>query len=168
MNTYYSNTSTDPYTAQLTGQITQLTADGGAPFTLAIPSIQSQDPQLFTTGKTSPNLAFGGSANNAYDTLKDETAMVGTEIANDSGVFGNILGVSGKTFLSFIVYAIIALLAAYSMFNAQGMETPFALTLEVPILLYANYLRIVPAYVTVVIGALCLFLWVRKFWIATT
>jgi hypothetical protein len=164
MNEYDGNTETLPYTTYITdikGKV--LTSEGGAVFTNGIAYIEQVRPDMFAYVKTQPEFEKGV-ANPVFDTAFTWATMVGTKIAADATTFGGLFGMGGDTFLAMLFMLLIAFALLYVFFNAQGAETPQILLICIPILLFANYLRVIPIQVTTVLGAILALLFVRAMW----
>jgi len=163
MNEYDGNTATLPYTTKISGVGRVLTGDGGAIFTNGIAYIENVRPDMFAYVKTQPTFTKGV-ANPVFDTAFTWQTMVGTKIAADATTFGTLVGVDGQTFLALLFIILIIFALVFVFFNSQGAETPQVLLLCIPILLYANYLRVIPIQVTTVLGAILALLFVRAMW----
>lgn len=167
MNVYDGNTLLHPYTRKVSGIGYVLTTEGGADFTLAIPAIEAERTTLFETYKTQPSLTLGTS-NPVYDNAFTWQNQVGVRVTADATTFGALLGITGKDFLALGFWIIIIGAMLFVFFNHQGSETPIVLVLCIPILLYANYLRVISIQVTLVASAIMALLFSLKFWVSRT
>lgn len=163
MNLYDGNTDTLPYTTYITDVGEVLTSEGGALFTNGISYIAQVRPDMFAYVKTQPEFVKGV-ANPVFDTAFTWDTMVGTKVAADATTFGTLLGVGGDTFLALLFILLIIFALVFVFFNSQGAETPQVLLLCIPLLLFANYLRVIPIQVTTVLGAILALLFVRAMW----
>jgi hypothetical protein len=163
MNAYDGNTATNPYTTEETGFGEILTVFGGAKFVVAIPEIMSVRPDLFQRTSRTPDYETG-TATNAYDSATTWQAQVGTQVAADAAVFGNLLGISAKSFLSMGIWMFYVFAMLYVFFNKQGAETPVVLVLCIPVLLVGREFRIIESQVFNIMAVLALLLFVVKMW----
>jgi hypothetical protein len=167
INVYDNNKVSNPYTINVATYGELLTIAGGAPFTTAITNLMAVRPSIFEV--SSSKLPFtAGTASNTYDSAVAYNAQVGTIISDDATAFGNVFGINGKTFLSLGFWILYLAAVVFVFFNKQGAETPVVLILCIPLLLFAQHLRIISIQTTVVAGAFAALLFVRKMWWSAT
>jgi hypothetical protein len=94
-------------------------------------------------------------------------AQVGTVLASDFTVFGDLFGIGGDELLGFVIWAIILGIAIFGVVS-KGVAPLGMILVCFPLILVGNYFRVIGIQVTVVTGALMIFLFVRQFWIKTT
>ncbi len=167
MNTYYGLTGSNLLTENITDVGEIFTITGGTYFTNGIPAVSSVRPDMFQGEKSQPDFP-GGAAQNTYQEAFTWQEMVGAKVAADAVAFGNLFTIDGDTFLTILIMAIVGFVLIFVFFNTQGANTPVVLLLCIPLLLYANYMRVINIQVTLVISAILAFLFVRKFWWSST
>lgn len=163
MNIYDGNTSTNPYTTKTSMGGEVLTTYGGGDFIIGIPSIMAVRPDLFETSTRTPDYDTG-TATNAYDTATTWQAQVGATIAGDAAVFGTVLGVTAKQFLSLGIWTFYILAMLFVFSSTQGAESVFVMILCVPVMLIGLNFRIIDMQVFVVTCALSVLLFLFKTW----
>ena len=163
MNTYDGNTSTQPYTTNISGTGEVLTTYGGGFFTTGIPSIMQIRPDLFQSSTTTPSYETG-TATNVYDNEVAWTVQVGTTIAADATIWGTLFGVTAKQYMALGIWAAFIFAMLFTFTSRQGAETVFVMVLSAPILLTGVYFRIIDIQVVLVMAAIAVLLFVLKMW----
>jgi len=163
MNTYDGNTTTKPYTTKTSDGGEVLTTYGGGDFVSGVIAIMSVRPNIFETQVRKPDYD-DGTATNSFDNAVTWEDQVGTQIAADAAIFGNVFGVTDKQLLSMGMWAMYAFAIIFVFFNRQGAETPFVLILCVPLLFMGLNLRLISIQIFGIFSAIAVMLWLMKTW----
>lgn len=163
MNTYDGNTTTKPYTDtnSVGGEI--ITNEGGGKFIIGIPNIMDIRPDLFETSTTQPQYDKG-TANNTYDNFVTWQDQVGSLIAGDATVFGNVFGITGKRFLAMGIWVIYIMTILFIFASSKGSEAIFAMAICVPLLLIGLHFRLIEAYILGIMAVIAVMFFVVKLW----
>ena len=161
MNVYFGFSGASSLTAKEVGGSTVLSNTGGTYFVTGITGLMAVRPDIFLTTRRTPNQEYG-TATNAYDTDKMWQAQVGETIAADAEVFGDVLNVTAKQFLSLGIWAAFAFAMLFIFASAKGSESVMVMVLCVPILFSGAYFRIIELQIILVMGAVLALLFVLK------
>jgi hypothetical protein len=114
MNRYDARTGSDMYVSEdkLTKAIEKVFTDG-------VPYLKEKRPGIFLSSGATTNNLFGGTPNNTFDTSKDWIGEVGSDIAGDMAVFGNLFGLSGRDFNGMLILGVIVLV--WGLLIANGV-----------------------------------------------
>jgi hypothetical protein len=163
MNVYYEYSGSQSLTTKVSGVGTLLTDEGGAYFTSSISGIMTVRPNIFEITRRSPKYSTG-TATNAYDADKEWQEQVGTVIAGDADIIGDVLGIQPKQLLSFGIWAFYLFMVLFVFFNTKGADTPFVLLLNIPVLFIGLNFRIIEFQVFAVASVISVLLWLIKVW----
>ncbi len=142
-----------------------ITDNASGYFTQGIPGIAQVRPNLFETSVNYP-LFPGGTADNQFDTSTTWDAQVGVKIAADVAIIADLFSTDGRTALAWLFGAVIFIITIAGI--VMGGKALGLLLLNVPILMYGNYLRVIDIQITVIFALIMVFFFVRQFIFKTT
>lgn len=141
-----------------------ITDNAGAYFTTGIPGISQVRPNLFETARSKPQFD-AGAASSDYDAA-DWNTYVGSTIATDATAIGGVFNTDGRTALAWIFGLAMLILTVLGI--ALGGKGIYVMLLNLPILMYGNYLRVIDIQWTIVMALIMMFFFIRQLWWKTT
>jgi hypothetical protein len=166
IQTYYGYSGTSALVQYVTQSNEILTDAGGAIFANGIPGIATIRPNIFAVAKSKP-LAPTATANNVFDSTS-YVAMVGTPIATDLAVFGNVFGISGQNFAGWGIGILIAVATIAGMILGGRAAIAVLVVVGLPLALIGNYTHVLGIQWTLVPVIALFMIFVLRFWWSRT
>ena len=157
-NSYTTPSTTSPYGSVIT------TSDDGY-FTLGLTSLMSVFPNLFLQGSQTAAVSFTGS-NDQYDVGHVWATQVGTQISSDFTVFGNVIGVSGKSAMGYGIALLSMVIVIIGL--TMGGKGLVLLVLDYPLLIWGTEMGVISISWLIVPCIAMVILFARQFWVKPT